>query len=110
MTSLPAPTTKATTVPGLSSSQAKYFSSKTKGSDRARKIGAIVGGVLSGIVLVAASVALFLWRARSKRRRTTRKAAEIIFANHAMPMQEKVFKGRDQEEPRDVVSAVSEAI
>ena len=105
MTSLPAPTTAQTSVPGLSSSQAQYISSKTKSSSsNSRKIGAIVGGVLSGIVLVAASVALFLWRARVKRRKTTRKAAEVIFANHAMPMQEKVFKPRDQEEPRDVVS------
>jgi Ca2+/Na+ antiporter len=102
MTSLPAPTSTQTSVPGLSSSQAQYLASKTK-SNRARKIGAIVGGVLSGIALVAASVALFLWRARINRRRTTRKAAEIIFANQAMPMQEKVFKGRDQEQARDVV-------
>ena len=111
MTSLPAPITTQTSVPGLSSSQANYFSAKTKGGNRARKIGAIVGGVLSGIVLVAAAVALFLWRARVKRRRTTRKATDIIFANQAMPMQEKVSKGRDQEEePRDAVQAVSEAI
>jgi hypothetical protein len=104
MTSIPAPTTTSTSVPGLSSSQAQYLLSKANSGDRARKIGAIVGGILSGIALVAAAVALLLWRARVKRRRVTRKAAEIIFANRALPLQEKVFKGKDQEEPHDVVA------
>jgi hypothetical protein len=91
MTSLPAPTSTETSVPGLSSSQAQYFASKTKSSsNHARKIAAIVGGVLGGMILVAASVALFVWRARVKRRKATRDAAEVIFAKGAFPMQEKV--------------------
>jgi len=106
MTSLPAPTTSSTAVPGLSSSQAQWLSSKTKGhSNKGKKIAAIVGGTLCGIALVAASVGLWLWRARIKRRRTTRAAAAVIFANRAMPMQEKVSGRRD--EP---VDAVPEAI
>ena len=101
MTSLPAPTTSSTAVPGLSSSQAQFLSSKTKGSNKGKKIAAIVGGTLCGIALVAASVALFVWRARVKRRKTTRAAASVIFGTHAMPMQEKV--SRPQEEPVDAV-------
>lgn len=104
MTSIPAPTTTSTSVPGLSSSQAQYLLSRGTSSDKSRKIGAIVGGVLSGIAIIAAAVALFLWRARIKRRRMTRKAAEVIFANRALPMQEKVPKNKDQEEPHDVVA------
>jgi hypothetical protein len=106
MTSLPTPTSSQTTVPGLSSSQAHFLSSKLNPhNNTGRKIAAIVGGILSAIALVAASVALLLWRARIKRRRTTRAASVIIFANQAMPMQEKV--SRSQDEPRD---AVPEAI
>lgn len=106
MTSLPAPTSSSTAVPGLSSSQAQFLSSKTKShSNKGKKIAAIVGGTLCGIALVAASVALWLWRARIKRRRTTRAAAAVIFANRAMPLQEKVTRPR--EEP---VDAVPEAI
>jgi len=102
MTSLPAPTSSQTTVPGLSSSQAQFFSSKLKAhNNTARKIAAIVGGILSAIALVGASIALLLWRARIKRRRSTRAASAIIFANQAMPMQEKVSRGQD--EPRDAV-------
>ena len=106
ITSLPAPTSSSTAVPGLSSSQAQWLASKLKGhSNKGKKIAAIVGGTLCGIALVAASVGLWLWRARIKRRRTTRAAAAVIFANRAMPMQEKVSGPR--EEP---VDAVPEAI
>jgi len=106
MTSLPAPTSSSTAVPGLSSSQAQFLSSKTKHhSHNGRKIAAIVGGTLCGIALVGASAALFVWRARVKRRQTTRAAAAVIFGSHAMPMQEKV--SRPREEP---VDAVAEAI
>jgi len=96
MTSLPSPTTSQTAVPGLSSSQAQFWSSMEKDrSNKARKIAAIVGGVLGGIVLVAASVALLLWRARTRRRRTTRAATAVIFSNRrdrAMQMKENVSK------------------
>jgi len=64
-------------------------------SNKARKIVAIVGGVLGGIVLITASVALPLWRARTRRRRTTRTAAAIIFSgrrDRAMQMKENVPK------------------
>jgi TctA family transporter len=105
MTSLPAPTSSSTAVPGLSSAQAHFLSSKLKGSHNGKKIAAIVGGTLCGIALVAAFVALYVWRARVKRRKTTRAAAAVIFGTHAMPMQEKV--SRPREEP---VDAVSEAI
>jgi len=101
MTSLPTPTSSQTTVPGLSSSQAHFLSSKLHPNNMGRKTAAIVGGILSAIALVAASVALLLWRARVKRRRTTRAASVIIFGNQAMPMQEKV--SRSQAEPRDAV-------
>jgi hypothetical protein len=94
MTSLPAPTSTATSIPGLSSSQAQYLASKTTtSSNNARKIGAIVGGVLGGVVLVAAAVALFLWRARVKRRRATRDATAVIFAKGDLAMQEKTSSG-----------------
>jgi hypothetical protein len=91
MTSLPAPTSTATSIPGLSPSQEQYLASKTMTSsnNNARRIGAIVGGVLGGVVLVAAAVALFVWRARVKRRRATRDATAIIFAKGDLAMQEK---------------------
>jgi len=94
MTSLPAPTTKETSVPGLSSSQAQYFAFKTTGkssSNNARKIAAIIGGVLGGMILVAVSVALFVWRARVKRRKATRYAAEVMLTKGTLPTREKVL-------------------
>jgi len=96
---LPTPTTTQTAVPGLSSSQAKFVSD----SHHSNKTAAIVGGVLSGIAFIALSVALLLWRQRIKRRKTTRKAASVIFANRAVPLQEKVSRSRRDEPPPDVI-------
>lgn len=94
VTSLPAPTTSQTAVPGLSSSQARFWSEVRKDHrNKARKIAAIVGGVIGGIVLVAALVTMLLWRARIRRRRTTRAASAIIFPNRrgsSMQMKESI--------------------
>ncbi|KAH9971460.1 hypothetical protein BJV74DRAFT_244694 [Russula compacta] len=95
---LPTPTTTQTSVPGLTSSQL----ASTNGHGKGRNVGGIVGGILSGIAFIVASVGLLLWRARIKRRRTTRAAAAMIFANHAMPLQEKVNRGRDYSESRNI--------
>jgi hypothetical protein len=102
---LPTPTSTQTAVPGLSSSQAK-FTSENNGSHHSNKTAAIVGGVLSGLVFIVLSVGLFLWRQRVKRRKTTRKAASIIFANRAVPLQEKVPRRSRDEPPTDVVRNV----
>lgn len=98
---LPIPTTKQTTVPGLSSEQSQ-FSSKNNGH-HSGKTAAIVGGVLSGLVFIGLSVVLLLWRQRIKRRRATRAASAIIFANRAVPLQEKVSRKSRDEPPLDVV-------
>jgi|SRR6266404_2714277 len=84
----PAPTTTQTTVPGLSSSQlgsVHHSSSKNK-------IGAIVGGLLGGLALLATAVFFFLWRARLRRRQATRAAAASMFPV-VVPLQEKKEKG-----------------
>ncbi|KAH9992127.1 hypothetical protein BJV77DRAFT_1003629 [Russula vinacea] len=99
---LPTPTTTQTAVPGLSSSQAAFLS-KNSGHNSKNKTAAIVGGVLSGIAFIVLSVALLLWRQRIKRRKTTRAAASIIFANRAVPLQEKVTRRNRDEPPLDLV-------
>jgi tellurite resistance protein TehA-like permease len=91
---LPTPTTTQTAVPGLTSDQA-HFTSKGHHSN---KTAAIVGGVLGGIAFIALSVGLLLWRQRIKRRKATRAASAIIFANRAVPLQEKVSR-RSRDEP-----------
>lgn len=91
---LPTPTTTQTAVPGLTSDQA-HFTSK---SHHSNKTAAIVGGILGGIAFVVLSMGLFLWRQRIKRRKTTRAASAIIFANRAVPLQEKVSR-RSRDEP-----------
>lgn len=96
---LPTPTTTQTSVPGLASSQLPSKNGHGKG----KSVGGIVGGILSGIAFIVASVGLLLWRARIKRRRTTRAAASMIFANRAMPLQEKVNRrSRDYSESRNI--------
>jgi hypothetical protein len=99
---LPTPTTTQTVVPGLSSSQAAFVS-KNSGHSSKNKTAAIVGGILSGIAFIALAVALLLWRQRIKRRKTTRAAASIIFANRAVPLQEKVSRRNRDEPPLDLV-------
>jgi hypothetical protein len=80
MTSLPTPTAKETSgpVPG-------------KSNKNARKMAAIVKGVLGGMILVAALVALFVWRTRVKHRRATRDVADIILTKNTLPTREKVL-------------------
>jgi len=95
----PTPTTTQTSVPGLSSSQAK-FASKNHGSNH---VGAIAGGVLGAITFIVLTVVLMIWRQRIKRRKATRAAAAVILGNHAVPLQEKVPKRKP---PPDVVPSV----
>jgi hypothetical protein len=53
------------------------------------------------------SVALLLWRQRVKRRKTTRKATSVIFANRAVPLQEKVpRRNRDELSPDVIQDAI----
>jgi len=100
---LPTPTSTQTAVPGLSSSQAQFVSSNDS-SHHSNKTAAIVGGILSGIAFIALSVTLLLWHQRVKRRRRTRKAASIILANRAVPLQEKASRrSRGDELPPDAV-------
>jgi predicted membrane-bound spermidine synthase len=82
---LPTPTTTQTVVPGL-----------THQSSKGRKIGAVIGGIVCGIVVVVAALGLFLWRARVKRRRATRAAAAVMLANRALHLREKGAKTRDE--------------
>jgi len=105
---LPTPTATQTAVPGLSTSQAKFASDNSSGSSHhsGRKTAAIVGGVLSGIAFIALAITLLLWRQRIKRRKTTRKAASVIFANRAVPLQEKVSRWSRDEPPPDVIRNV----
>jgi hypothetical protein len=102
---LPTPTTTQTAVPGLSSSQAQFLFDNNGGhhDSSGKKTAAIVGGILSGIAFIVLSVALLLWRQRIRRRKTTRKASAIIFANRAVPLQEKVSRRNRDEPPPDVV-------
>jgi len=65
--------------------------------------GAIVGGVLGGIVFIALTIALFLWRQRIKRRNTTKAAAAVILRNR-VPLEEKVPKMNGDEPPPDVIA------
>jgi len=95
----PSPTTTQTAVPGLSSLQAQFVSNVFSHKKAKNTVG-IVLGILSGIVVTAVVVALWLWRTRVKRRKMTRTAASVIFANRAFPLQEK--GARDRYEPRDV--------
>ncbi|KAI9436124.1 hypothetical protein F5148DRAFT_25864 [Russula earlei] len=94
----PTQTTTQTSVPGLSSNQTQFMSKKN-GHSRAGKVGGIVGGILSGLLVIAVALALWIWRARIKRRRMTRTASSMIFANRPI-MLEKV--ARDRYEPHDV--------
>ena len=89
----PTPTTTQTVVPGLPHSSSK------------RNIGAIIGGIVGGVVVVVAALGLFLWRARVKRRKATRAAATVIFANRALPLREKGAKsgGGSQEVPLEAI-------
>jgi hypothetical protein len=109
VTSLPTPTTTQTAIPGLSSSQAQFWADAQKDhSDNAGTIAAIAGGVIGGIVLVMALVALLLWRARIRRRRTTRAASAIIFPNprdRAMRMKRSISKpiNRPLDAPAEVI-------
>ncbi len=98
---LPTPTTTQTSVPGLSSSQA-HFASKNR-NHHSNVTGAIVGGVLGGIVFIALTIALFLWRQRIKRRNTTKAAAAVILRNR-VPLEEKVPKMNGDEPPPDVIA------
>ena len=99
---LPTPTSTQTAVPGLSSSQAQFVSGNDS-SHHSNKTAAIVGGILSGIAFIALSVTLLLWHQRIKRRRRTRKAASIILANRAVPLQEKASRSRGDELSPDAV-------
>jgi hypothetical protein len=87
---LPTPTTTQTAVPGLPHST----------SNRRKKIGAVIGGIVCGVLIVAAALGLFFWHARVKRRKVTRAAASVIFANRALPPWEKGAKSADG--PHDV--------
>jgi len=95
----PSPTTTHTAVPGLSSLQAQFVSTNVSGHKKKNTLG-IVLGILSGILVIAVVAALWLWGARVKRRKMTRAAASVIFANQAFPLQEKGAK--DRYEPRNV--------
>jgi hypothetical protein len=97
---LPTPTTAQTSVPGLSSFQAK-FASKKGHHGSGSTIAGILSGVLGGIVWIAGTIALILWRQRVKRRKATRAAAAVIFGNRAVPLQEK--RNRDDPPPEDIV-------
>ena len=98
---LPTAKTTQTNVPGLSSSQVHFIKGKGRhGSNTA----AIVGGVLGGIVFIALTVTLMLWRQRVKRRKATRKAASVILGHRisAVPLQEKK-RNRDDPLPPDAI-------
>jgi hypothetical protein len=95
----PSPTSTQTAVPGLSSLQAQFVSNEFSHKKAKHTVG-IVLGILSGIVVTGVVAALWLWRTRVKRRKMTRAAASVIFANRAFPLQEK--GARDHYEPRDV--------
>jgi hypothetical protein len=97
----PTPTTTQTSVPGLSSSQAN-FASNNRNYHRNETV-AIVGGVLGGLVFIALTIALFLWRQRIKRRKATKEAAAVILRNR-VPLQEKVPKKNGDEPPPDVIA------
>lgn len=99
---LPTPTTTQTSVPGLSSVQAQFASKSL--SHHSNNTGAIVGGVLGGIVFIVSTIVLMLWIQRVKRRRATRAAAAVILGNHAVPLQEKVSRRNQDEPPSDVIS------
>ena len=96
----PSPTTTQTAVPGLSSLQAQFVSSVFGHHKKTKKTVGIVLGILSGILVIGVVAALWLWRARVKRRKMTRAAASVIFANLAFPLQEK--GARDRYEPPNV--------
>jgi len=100
---IPTPTATQTVVPGLSPSQADFASENSGHRSSSRKTAAIVGGVLSGVVFIALSVTLLLWRQRVNRRKTTRKAASVIFANRPVPLQEKVSRSNRDGPPPDVI-------
>jgi len=88
------PTTTQTAVPGLSSTQ--VASSQTHGGSSSKKIAAITGGLLGGLAFLAAFVALLLWRARIRRRKSTRVAAAAMFPGRiAVPLQEKKKQQQD---------------
>ncbi|KAI9443925.1 hypothetical protein H4582DRAFT_1917847 [Lactarius indigo] len=98
------PTTTQTAVPGLAST---LVPASHNGSS-AKKIGAIIGGVLGGLAFIAATVALLLWRARIRRRTATRAAAAAMFPGRtALPLQEKLGK---KEETAAVEPVGAEAI
>jgi hypothetical protein len=96
-------------VPDLSSSQAQFWADGQKDhSDNTRTIAAIAGGVIGGIVLVMALVALLLWRGRIRCRRTTRAASTIIFPNprdRVMQMKKSISKpiNRPLDAPAEVI-------
>jgi hypothetical protein len=87
---VPTPTTTQTAVPGLVLSK----------PNKRRKIGAVVGGIVSGVVVIAAALGVFLWYARVKRRKATSAAATVIFANRSLSFREKGAKNTDG--PHDV--------
>jgi len=95
----PTPTTTETSVPGLSASQAHFLGKKDHSKP---KIAGIVGGIFGGLAIVGAAATLWLWRARVKRRKATRAAAEVIFANRALPLQEKTTRVGEESQPGDV--------
>lgn len=99
---VPTPTTSQTAVPGLSSAQVQFISKK---GHHGNNIGAIVGGVLGGIVFIVSTIALMLWRQRIKRRKATSAAAAVIFGNRAVPLQEKK-RNRDDPPPDVIPSAI----
>jgi hypothetical protein len=98
---LPTPTTTQTSVPGLSSSQAKF---SENGGHHSNNIAAIVGGVLGGIFFIGLTIALMLWRQRIKRRKATRAAAAVILGNRGVPLQEK--RNREDSLPGVIPSAI----
>jgi hypothetical protein len=80
------PTTTQTAVPGLSPTLVSH----AQGGPSSKKIAAITAGLLGGLAFIVAFVVLLLWRARIRRRKSTRVAAAAMFPGRtAVPLQEK---------------------
>jgi len=81
------PTTTQTAVPGLSPS---LVTSHSQGGPSKKKIAAITAAILGGLAFIVAFVVFLLWRARIRRRKSTRVAAAAMFPGRtAVPLQEK---------------------